>query len=117
MLGHDYEIPSWINHVSYGGLIEPSSEFKKIIFRIERLFNKFIKNTINKGPNIVKQLTNNILCRMEIEDKWKPPIKTYIKQRILIRLKYYNQNALLLKKKNMTKNQLKELSKLKKVMT
>lgn len=106
-LGHDYEIPSWINHVSYGGLIEPSSEFKKIIFRIERLFNKFTKNTINKGPNIVKQLTNKILCRMEIEDKWKPSIQTYIKQRILIRMKYYNQNALLLKKKNKAKIQLK----------
>ena len=89
-LDHKYEIPSWINHVSYGGLIEPSSEFKKIIFRIERLFNKFTKNTINKGPNIVKQLTNKILCRMEIEDKWKPSIQTYIKQRILIRMKYYN---------------------------
>ncbi|KAE9535838.1 hypothetical protein AGLY_007739 [Aphis glycines] len=114
-VGHDYEIPSWINHVSYGGLIEPSSEFKKIIFRIERLFNKFTKNTINKGPNIVKQLTNKILCRMEIEDKWKPSIQTYIKQRILIRMKYYNQNALLLKKKNKAKNSIKKLSKLKKL--
>lgn len=67
----------------------------------------------------MKQLTNKIVCRMKIEDKWKPSIQTYtyIKQRILIRMKYYNQNALLLKKKNKVKIQLKKLSKLKKVMT
>lgn len=116
-LGHDYEIPSWINHVSYGGLIVPSSEFKKIIFRVERLFNKFTNKTIPKGPNIVKHLTNKILCRMDTEEKWKPSIRTYVKQRILIRMKYFNQNALILKNRNKAKMQLKKLTKLKKVMT
>ena len=52
---HDYAIPSWINHLSYGGLIIPSNDLKKIIFRVETLFNKFTKNQIPKGSGVVKK--------------------------------------------------------------
>jgi hypothetical protein len=56
---------------------------KKKNFRIERLFKKITKQTIPKGPEVTTYLTKQILCRMEIEDKYKP-VQSYIKQRILI---------------------------------
>lgn len=43
---HDYVIPSWISHLSYGGLITPSKNFKTNIFRVERLFKKMTKQLI-----------------------------------------------------------------------
>ncbi|KAF0726525.1 THAP-type domain-containing protein [Aphis craccivora] len=42
---HDYVIPSWISHLSYGGLITLSKNFKTNIFRVERLFKKNDKAT------------------------------------------------------------------------
>lgn len=31
-------------------------------------------------------------CRLIIEDKYKPIIQTYVKQRLLMHIKYFNQN-------------------------
>jgi len=61
---HDYIIPSWINHLSYGGLITPSNDFRNIFIRVERLFNKFTKHEVPKGLNVVSKLTNKIFYRM-----------------------------------------------------
>jgi len=81
---HDYTLPSWMNHLSYGGLIVPSYNFKTHIFRIERLLNKITKQQIPKGPKVVKNLSKKIIERMEIEEKYKPVVQTYryVKQRI-----------------------------------
>lgn len=46
---HDYLMPSWINRLSYGGLIIPSTIFQTNIFRVERLFKKITKQQIPKG--------------------------------------------------------------------
>ncbi|CAI6355295.1 unnamed protein product [Macrosiphum euphorbiae] len=99
-----YIMPSWINHLSYGKLIIPSDELKKIIFRVERLFNKFTKYQVPKGSNVVAKLTNKIFSRMSVEKKFKPVIETYIKQRIIIRMKYSNYHIQLLKQKKKSKN-------------
>jgi len=114
---HNYQIPSWIHHVSYGGLIVPSQDFKHKIIRVERLFKKITKNQIPKMPGVVKYLTNKIICRMEIEEKYKTVIQTYIKQRIFIRMKYLNQHSNLLLKKRKAKAQLQRMQKLKRLMT
>lgn len=54
---------------------------------------------------------------MTAEDKYKIVIKNYIKQRIIIRMKYLNQHMLSLREKRKAKSQLQKLSKLRKVMT
>ncbi|KAF0722042.1 THAP domain-containing protein 1-like [Aphis craccivora] len=115
--GHDYTMPSWINHLFYGGLIVPSYNFRTHIFRIERLLNKITKQQILKGPKVVKNLSKKIIERMEIEEKYKPVVQTYVKQRILIRMKYLNQNTNILNKKRKAKLQLQRLQKLKRLMT
>lgn len=60
---HDYTIPSWINHVSYGGII-PSKDLTKIIFRVETSFDKFTIIQIPKGSGVVKKVSNKILYRI-----------------------------------------------------
>ncbi|XP_016662906.1 uncharacterized protein LOC107884708 isoform X2 [Acyrthosiphon pisum] len=99
-----FTMPSWINHLSYSKLIIPSDDLKKIILRVERLFNKFTKYQVLKGSNVVAKLTNKIFSRMSVEKKFKPVIQTYIKQRIIIRMKYLNYHIRLLKQKNKSKN-------------
>ncbi|CAI6375222.1 unnamed protein product [Macrosiphum euphorbiae] len=75
---HDYLMPSWISHLSYGGLITPSKNFKVNIFRVERLFKKMTKQLIPKGSGVVKKLTDRIFIRTEIEQKYKPVIQSYV---------------------------------------
>ena len=54
---------------------------------------------------------------MEIEEKYKPVIQTYIKQRVFIRMRYLNQHSNLLIKKRKAKAQLQKMKKLKRLMT
>jgi len=114
---HDYSLPSWINHLSYGGLIVPSNKFKTLILRTEWLFKKFTKNQIPKTNNVVKQLTKKILKRMIVDEKYKVVIQTYIKQRILIRMKYFNSNMISLNKVRKSRARLQRLNKLRKIIT
>lgn len=74
--GHDYSIPSWINRLSYGGLIITSNDFKIKMFRIEKLYRKITKQQIPKGPGVVKNLTKKMLSRMEIAEKYNPLVHT-----------------------------------------
>lgn len=114
---HDYQTPTWIHHLSYGGLIVPNQDFKNKVIRIERLFKKITKNQIPKRLGVVRYLTNKIFRHMEIEEKYKPVIQTYIKQRIFIRMRYMNQHSNLLKKKRKAKAQLQKLQKFRRLMT
>jgi len=100
--------------LSYGGLIIPSNFFKEIIFRTEWLFNKFTKYQVPKGSNVVTKLSNTIYSRMSVEKKFKKVIRTYIKQRIIIRTKYFNYNNQSLKQKRKSKIQFQKLNKLEK---
>ncbi|KAF0751413.1 Uncharacterized protein FWK35_00017338 [Aphis craccivora] len=57
-LEHDYQIPTWIHHLSYGGLIAPSQDFKNKVFRIERLFKKITKNQMPVECIVVHRFPN-----------------------------------------------------------
>ncbi|CAI6371569.1 unnamed protein product [Macrosiphum euphorbiae] len=114
---HDYTLPTWVQHLSYGGLIVPSSNFKNLILRCEKLFIKFTKGQIPTGRYIVKQLTNKIYNRVITDDKNKILIQTYIKQRIIIRMKYFNQNLTSMQKIKKSKMRLQRLNKLRKTIT
>jgi len=92
-----------IENLSYGGLIVPSDEFKNNIFRIERLFNKITKDKIPEGQGVVKNLTKKIFNRMEMPEKYYHVVQKYVKQRILIRMKYLNHHSNLFNKKEKLK--------------
>jgi hypothetical protein len=114
---HDYRIPTSIHNLSYGSLIVPSQDFKNKINRIEWLIKKITKNQISKRPGVVKYLINKITHQMDIEEKYKPVIETYIKQRIFIGMRYLKQHQYLLIKKRKAKTQLLKLQILKRLMT
>lgn len=114
---HDYLIPSWLNYLSYGGLIIPSINFKQMILRVENLFKKFTKNKIPKTPNVVNRITRMIYNRMITDEKYKPVIKTCVKQRIFIRIKFLNQNMTSMCKIKRSKLKLQKLNKLRKIIT
>lgn len=101
---HDYQIPTRIHNLSYSGFFVPSLDFKNKVYRIERLFKKITKNQIPKRAGIVRYLTNKIFRHMEIEEKYKPVFRTYIKKRIFIIMRYFNQNSnLFIKNQNFKK--------------
>jgi len=85
---HDYTMPFNVNRLSCNELINPNSKFMKIILRVERLFNKFTKCRVPKGPNVISKLTDKIFSRMSIGEKFKHMIQIYIKHRIIIQKKY-----------------------------
>lgn len=53
---------------------------------------KITQQKIPKGPGVVTQLVTKIMIRMDIEDKYKPVIHIYVKQRIFITMKYSNDH-------------------------
>ena len=54
---------------------------------------------------------------MDIEEKYRPVIHTFVRQRIFIRMKYANKNHQILASKRKAKLQLQKLQKLRKLMT
>jgi len=72
---------------------------------------------IPKTPNVVNRLTRMIYKRMITDEKYKPVIKTYVKQRIFIRIKFLNQNMISMCKIKRSKLKLQKLNKLRKIIT
>ncbi|XP_060859558.1 THAP domain-containing protein 1-like [Metopolophium dirhodum] len=66
---------------------------------------------------LIPKGSDRIFKRTEIEQKYKPVIQSYVKQRLLIRMKYFNQHAVSLAKKRKAKAQLSRINKLRKLMT
>jgi len=66
----------------------PSNDFKKIIFRVEHLFNKFTKCKMFNDSKLVAKLTKKILSRMSVEKKFKAAIRTYVEERMIIRVEF-----------------------------
>lgn len=121
---HQYSLPTWLNHLSFGGLTSPSDEWMQVVTSMEKKFNKYNgKYQLSKKPNISTILTNKICKKQNIFPK--KVIKAYILQRIFIRIKYLNlkikeeQNNKSLKRKYNSKDTEghKKGKKLKKVLT
>lgn len=86
---HQYILPNWLDHLSFGGLINPSEKWMEVVHFIEKKFNKYNgKLKLNNKPKISTKLTNKI-CKTQTVFP-KKVIKAYILQRIFIRIKYLN---------------------------
>ena len=60
---HTYNLPSWVQQLSYGGLIKPSNEWLQKIIKWNHYFEIFHGNAFRKGPLITQRLTNKIKKR------------------------------------------------------
>lgn len=82
------ETPSWIKHLSYGGLMEPSNEWKLNARLLEKYFVKFHGQKFRRENGVTKKMSNLIYKRHP--NIPLTIIMTYIKQRLFIRIKYFN---------------------------
>ncbi|KAF0703798.1 THAP domain-containing protein 1-like, partial [Aphis craccivora] len=96
------------------GCVDHKEEFSKAIVRFFLIMRmcfivkranfcnyskKMTKQLIPKGSGVVKRLIDKIFNRTEMAQKYKPVIQSYVKQRLLIRMKYFNLHAASLAKK------------------
>lgn len=121
---HKYTLPSWLDHLSFGGLTTPSDEWMQVVKLIETEFNTYNeKQQLNDRPNISKILTDKIMKKQTAFPE--KIIKAYILQRIFIRIKHLNlkikevQFNKLIKRKNYNTDieGYKNSKKMKKIIT
>ncbi|KAB0805345.1 hypothetical protein PPYR_02315 [Photinus pyralis] len=89
---HSYAMPSWVQSLSFGGLIQPSAEWMRQMQVMETYFIKFHKDNFSPGKIIIKRTTNYIIKKLQ-KKKIDVPyelVKSFSKQRIFIRIKYLN---------------------------
>lgn len=86
---HSYSTPSWLQHLSFGGLTEPTTDWINKAKDFEKLFKKFHTEKINTDTNVTKRLTNLIKKKYDMPEDL---IKAFVLQRTYIRIKLLNDN-------------------------
>lgn len=85
---HTYAVPSWIQNLSYGGLIEPSETWLAQVMSMEKYFVKLHKETFSNPKKIVKNTSNYISNKLK--DIPKDLVISFCRQRVFVRIKYLN---------------------------
>jgi len=94
-----------------------SNNLKNTFLELKEFLKKMTKQKIPKKPGVVEQILHKIMNGMDIEEKYRPIIHTFVRQRIFIRMKYANKNHQTLVTKRKPKLQLQKLQKLRILMT
>lgn len=81
-----YNIPSWVQHLSYGGLIEPNTLWMNEVKQMEDIFNMYHKQDVKK----LKPLTTVIRKIAKRVTTPKELVKDYVKLRTIIKINYLN---------------------------
>ncbi|KAG5866501.1 hypothetical protein JTB14_012598 [Gonioctena quinquepunctata] len=89
---HDYSLPTWVQHHSYGGLIEPNESWKSTIEKFNVEFEKFHQQDLGHGLRKGKRVTKKLIRRLCWKHNVIPKevIQTFVKLRTIIRIKYIN---------------------------
>lgn len=85
---HDYCIPSWVQHLSFGGLVKPSDKWMNNFHKIEKHFIEFHGNDVQRGENVLKRTTEYV--PRYISDVPFDVVHTCLRTRLFIRIKYLN---------------------------
>lgn len=80
-------MPTWVSHLSYGGLIQPSEEFMAQIQQLEKLFSKYIKKGFKNVTGINKLIVAKISKECDVDDII---IRAFVRQRIFIKINFLN---------------------------
>lgn len=87
---HSYGLPSWLQSLSFGGLIQPSVEWKSQVEKMEKYFQKFHGNKFKEGKGIVTRTYNYIARKMKNIEIPKELLKSFCNLRVIIRMRYLN---------------------------
>jgi hypothetical protein len=88
---HYYSIPSWVQQLSYGGLIKPSEQFSKKVKKWNLYFQSYHGESLRKGQGVVQNLAKKIFKR-ETTLPFQL-IKDFCKLRLIIRMNFRNLRA------------------------
>jgi hypothetical protein len=80
-------VPSWIRHLSSGGLIQPSEEFLEHVPLMEKIFCKHTRNHFTGIRQINVKLLQKLSKKCTVDDVI---IKTFVRQRIFIKINFLN---------------------------
>jgi hypothetical protein len=61
-----YNIPSWIQSLSYRGLTQPSQQWLDNVHKMEKRFRKRHEDNYKAGPNIIRKTTDYIVKKVYI---------------------------------------------------
>lgn len=118
---HSYNLPSWIEQLSYGGLIKPTEKWLQKIKKWNHYFESHHGESLRKTTGVVKNLAKKIF-KKEKEIPLKV-IQVFCKLRTKIRMNFRNlkakENKLLGKRKSIsvTDEGRKKIRKLSKITT
>lgn len=87
----NYSIPSWVQQLSYGGLIKPTGSWLKKIKKWNRYFLIYHGQDIRKGPDVSKKLAKMIF-KKEKELPYSL-VQNFCKLRTIIRMNFQNLKA------------------------
>ncbi|KAG5860697.1 hypothetical protein JTB14_020641 [Gonioctena quinquepunctata] len=85
---HSYRKPSWVDELSYGGLLESSNELLKKIRILEMHFEKINKKRFFSKKFIFKRMFLNLKNVVDLPEEIT---QAFLRQRIFIRMKKLNQ--------------------------
>lgn len=86
---HDYTLPSFLQHLSFGGLMDPSEEWKAKVFKMDKYFQKFHNDSFMVKKNIVEKTTDYLSTK--IADVPEELLKSFCKLRVIVRIKFLNK--------------------------
>lgn len=85
---NDNNKPTWIQHLSNGGLIEPSEDLYGAVLRMDKYFKFYHGNMYRKGDGVIKKFV--VFLQTLFPDLPEEIIRTYARIRTFIRIKYLN---------------------------
>jgi hypothetical protein len=83
-----YSILSWVQQLSYGGLIKPSEQFSKKVKKWNLSFQSYHGESVRKGHGVLQNLAKKIF-----KTETTLPlqlIKDFCKLRLIIRMNFRN---------------------------
>jgi hypothetical protein len=63
---HQHNLPSWVEHLSYGGLIKPTNSWLLKVKKMNKYFRKYHGPELKKKYAVAKQLSNFIHAKENI---------------------------------------------------
>lgn len=83
------ETSPWISQLSRGGLIKPSEDFLKNVFKFEEIFKEFHEEGISDTKGVTASLIK--IMQLKFPDISPPIIQKFVRTRMFIRIKHLNR--------------------------